>query len=311
MSKTLIWMQTGGCGGDSMALLCAERPSLEDLLGQYQIEVLWHPSLTAQRSFAQVLAAQRQNPQLDILCVEGSLLLGPMGTGAFDAWHGIPKIQLVQELADQARYVVAVGTCSAHGGVQAASENPTDCTGLQFFRAESGGLLGSEWRSRAGLPVINLPGCPTHPNTISKVLALLAQDTPLELDHLNRPTLLYSTLVHQGCTRNEYHEYDIEEVNLGGRGCMFFNLGCQGPMTSASCNTELWNGISSKTRAGVPCVGCTSPHFPQERPFFVTEKIGHIPKMLPLGVARAKYMAYKNLAKAAAPERVVARDMEI
>ena len=46
------------------------------------------------------------------------------------------------------------------------------------------------------------------------------------------------------------------------------------------------------------------------RDLFVTPKIGVVPKFLPLGVARAKYMAYKNLARAAAPERVVKREME-
>ena len=91
---------------------------------------------------------------------------------------------------------------------------------------------------------------------------------------------------------------------------MFFSLGCRGPQTVAPCNTELWNGHSSKTRAGVPCFGCTSPSFPPDGDLFSTPRIGAIPKFLPLGVVRAKYMAYKNLARAAAPERVVNREME-
>ena len=60
----------------------------------------------------------------------------------------------------------------------------------------------------------------------------------------------------------------------------------------------------------MPCFGCTAPDFPPNRDLFVTPKIGAVPKFLPLGVARAKYMAYKNLARAAAPERVVNREME-
>jgi len=158
--------------------------------------------------------------------------------------------------------------------------------------------------------VINLAGCPTHPTTITRSLAMIAQGLPLELDGLNRPRAFYGSTVHQGCTRNEYHEYNLEETQLGGRGCLFFNLGCRGPQTVAPCNSELWNGQNSKTRAGVPCFGCTSPDFPANRDLFVTPKIGVVPKFLPLGVARAKYMAYKNLARAAAPERVVKREME-
>lgn len=306
----LVWMQTGACSGDSMALLCADRPAVENL-GQYGLCLLWHPSLTAEYGLGHVLEAIRAGREtLDILCIEGSLMTGPNGTGMYDAWKGQAKIDIVRELAPRARHVVAMGTCAAFGGVHAAGPNPTDCTGLQFYKAEPGGLLGSEWRSRSGQPVINVAGCPAHPNTMTKVLAMLAEGEVLELDALNRPKTFFGSLVHQGCTRNEYHEYDIEDDKLGGRGCMFFSLGCRGPQTLAPCNTELWNGVSSKTRVGVPCFGCTSPDFPSSRDLFVTPKIGVLPKFLPLGVARAKYMAYKNLARAAAPERVVNREME-
>lgn len=309
--KNLVWFQAGACSGDSMALLCADRPSLEGLLGQYDIDLLWHPSLTAERRFGEVLAMLRGGAlPLDILCVEGSLMTGPDGSGCYDTWKGQPKIDIVRELASMATHVVAMGTCAAYGGVHAAGPNPTDCLGLQFLRSTPGGLLGADWRSRSGQPVINVAGCPAHPNTMTKTLALLAAGQTLALDDFNRPREFFASLVHQGCTRNEYHEYHIEEESFGGRGCMFFSLGCHGPQTTAPCNTELWNGFSSKTRAGVPCFGCTSPSFPLPNDLFVTPKIGSVPKFLPLGVARAKYMAYKNLARAAAPDRVVNREME-
>lgn len=308
---TLLWMQTGACSGDSMALLCAAQPSIEQLLQQQHLQLLWHPSLSADTSFGAVLQQVLQgHVTLDILCIEGSLMTGPNGSGLFDTWQGQAKIRIVKQLAERARYVVAAGTCAAFGGVHAAPPNPTDCTGLQFLRDTPGGLLRADWRSRSGLPVINLAGCPVHPETLTQTLSLLATDTALPLDHLQRPLAFFGSMVHQGCTRNEYHEYDIEDTAPGGRGCLFFNLGCQGPMTLAPCNTELWNGQSSKTRAGVPCFGCTSPAFPRDQNLFVTEKIGHVPRILPLGVGRARYMAYKNLAKAAAPERVVRQEME-
>jgi hydrogenase small subunit len=307
----IVWMQTGACSGDSMALLCADRPSLENLLEQYDVRLLWHPSLTSDTRFGPVLDALLTGREtLDILCIEGSLLTGPNGSGLYDTWKGTAKIEIVRQLAGLARHVVAVGTCASFGGVHAAPPNPTDCTGLQFLQSTPGGLLGEAWRGGAGQPVINIAGCPTHPNTITKVLAMLADNTPIELDEYNRPTAFFSSLVHQGCTRNEYHEYDAEDNVLGGRGCMFFSLGCRAPLTLAPCNVDLWNGRSSKTRAGVPCFGCTSPDFPPDRDLLVTPKIGAVPKTLPLGVSRARYMAYKNLAKAAAPERVVKRDME-
>ncbi|HNH35852.1 MAG TPA: NADH:ubiquinone oxidoreductase [Rhodocyclaceae bacterium] len=307
---TLFWLQTGACSGDTMALLCADSPALESLLDNYGIHLLWHPSLSAGRFGAALEAVRAGTAPLDILCIEGSLVTGPDGTGLCDTWHGRAKIEIVRELAARARHVVAMGTCAAFGGVHAAPPNPSDCTGLQFERDRPGGLLGAGWRSPEGRPVINVAGCPAHPETMSKVLAMLASGMPLELDALQRPAAFFGSLVHQGCTRNEYHEYDMEDHVPGGRGCMFFNLGCQGPLTLAPCNTDLWNGRSSKTRAGVPCFGCTSPGFPRDGDLFATPRIGDVPRVLPLGVARAGYLAYKNLAKSAAPERVVKRKME-
>lgn len=309
----LLWIQTGACSGDTMSLLNADSPSLESLVNGGAIELLWHPSLSdapASRLQRLIAAIEAGEQALDILCVEGSMITGPYGTGMFDSYRGRPKFDIVRSLAHKARYVVAVGTCATFGGIPAAPPNPTDCTGLQYDGEKEGGLLAPEWRSGAGLPVINLSGCPTHPLTITRTLAMLATGVPLELDHLKRPKAFFASMVHQGCTRNEYHEYDMEDNQLGGRGCMFFDLGCQGPTTIANCNSELWNNRSSKTRAGVPCFGCTSPDFPRNGDLFKTEKIGSVPVNLPLGVSRAQYMAYKNLAKAAAPQRVKDRDME-
>ncbi len=65
---------------------------------------------------------------------------------------------------------------------------------------------------------------------MTKTLAMIASGIILQLDELNRPREFFSTLVHQGCTRNEYHEYDVEESEFGTNGCMFFNLGCKGPI---------------------------------------------------------------------------------
>lgn len=311
---TLLWLQTGACSGDTMSLLNADSPSVERLVSNGSLDILWHPSLTAKPAGAlgELIAAIEAGTQsLDILCVEGSLITGPYGTGMFDSYRGRPKIEIARALAQRARHVVAVGTCSAFGGIPAAPPNPTDCVGLQFDRERPGGMLPPEWRSSSGYPVINLAGCPVHPNTITRSLAQLAQDQPLELDFLNRPRAFFSSTVHQGCTRNEYHEYDIEEKDFGGRGCLFFNLGCQGPNTLANCNSDLWNRRSSKTRAGVPCFGCTSPGFPRDGDLFRTEKIGAVPVALPLGVSRAHYMAYKNLAHAATPLRIKNRDMDV
>jgi hydrogenase small subunit len=193
------------------------------------VELLWHPSLSHghARRFDQLVDAILAGEQpLDILCVEGSIITAPRGTGLCDPYRGRGKMDLVRDLAERAGVVVAMGTCAAFGG---HARRPTPRTASACSSTmPSRGLLAPDWRSRRGLPVINVAGCPAHPHTMTQTLAALALGLPLPLDGLNRPASHFSTVVHQGCTRNEYHEYDIEDTQPGDRACLFFNLGCQG-----------------------------------------------------------------------------------
>ncbi len=305
---TMLWLQAGSCSGDTMSLLGAQDPDVSQLLKLNHIDLLWNASLSSEPMrvlHERVDAILDDRLALDILCIEGSIITGPVGTGMYDRYRrGVGKHQIIAQLAEKARHVVAMGTCAAYGGVPAAPPNPTDCVGLQFTHQEPGGLLPAAWRARGGLPVINVSGCPAHPAAIVGTLSFLAAGLPLPLDAINRPMPWFNVPVHSGCSRNEYHEYDVEDTELGGDACLFFNLGCKGPVTRSICNTELWNGRNSKPRAGVPCFGCTGPNFPQDANLFVTQKLGNIPLKLPEGVNRANYMAYKQLAKQAVPRRL-------
>ncbi|MFH1723433.1 MAG: NADH:ubiquinone oxidoreductase [Elusimicrobiota bacterium] len=308
MSLTLYWMQTGCCSGDSMSLLNTESPNLVEALSLLDVDVLWHPSLSNptlndRHELHEHLLLGRK--PLDILCVEGAVLRGPGGTGMYDTVDGKPKKNLVSALAKRAQYVVAVGTCASFGGIVADGE--VEATGLQFHKTEKGGFLGKDFTAGSGLPVINLAGCPVHCEAVVGALSALAAGTPLDLDDYHRPVQWYGMVVHQGCTRNEYHEYRVEEKDFGEKGCLFFHMGCQGPLTYGPCNKLLWNRRSSKTRVGVPCHGCTQPDFPKRHPFFETRNIEGIPIDLPDGVKRAHYMVYKGMAAVASPERLKKR----
>jgi hydrogenase small subunit len=308
MSRTLYWLQAGACGGDTWSLLNLESPDLVELTELLGLEVLYHPSLSnlSPGEHARLVddLATGTVP-LDFLCVEGSILQGPGGTGLYDALGGRPKKDLLTRLAARAGHVIAVGTCASFGGLSADGESHG--TGLQFHKGEKGGFLGADFLSRAGAPVINLPGCPTHCEVISSALSALSTGQPPQLNELNAPLEHYGLLVHQGCMRNEYHEYRVEEREFGERGCLFFHRGCRGPLAYGPCNKLLWNRRSSKTRAGVPCVGCTEPTFPRSEPFFTTRALAEIPLELPDGIDRAHYLAYKGMAAAAAPERLKKR----
>ncbi|MBF0179343.1 MAG: NADH:ubiquinone oxidoreductase [Magnetococcales bacterium] len=312
MSLTLYWMQNGGCGGDTMSFLNVEAPNLPDLLQQLDIDLLWHPSLvtdTPKTRRERIEALLRGQTPLDILVIEGAVLRGPASTGMYDTFLGQPKKDLVVRLAQQARFTIALGTCASFGGF--GVDEYVQSAGLQFIKDQPGGLLGSDYRSRSGLPVINLAGCPCHPEVLSGTLAALTTGVPLPLDDLHRPLAWYGMLVHQGCTRNEYHEYRMEENDFGQKGCLFFHKGCHGPLAGGPCNKLLWNRRSSKTRAGVPCFGCTNPDFPSSYPFFETRHIEDIPIALPNGINRAHYLVYKTMAAAAAPARLKRRETEI
>lgn len=312
MSVTMYWLQCGGCGGDSMSLLNAESPDLVEMLALADLRVLWHPSLSSAspREHQALLDSLLEGKEpLDILCLEGAIVRGPSGTGMFDVHNGKPRKDLVAGLAQRARHVVAVGTCASFGGVGAGGE--IEACGAQFLGYEKGGFLGESFVAAGGLPVINLPGCPCHCDVVVSVLSALAAGEPVELGEYNMPELWYGLLVHQGCTRNEYHEYRVEEQDFGEKGCLFFHMGCHGPLAYGPCNKVLWNRRSSKTRAGVPCFGCTRPDFPQSYAFFRTENIEGVPKQLPDGVDRAHYLAYKGMAAAAAPQRLRARKTRV
>lgn len=308
MSYNLYWLQCGGCGGDTWSFFNAESPNIVELFNFSDIELLWHPSLSVNRLKNQqeinesLLAGEIP---LDILCIEGSILRGPGGTGMYDEICGKPKKDLVASLAKRAKYILAVGTCASFGGIGVNTE--IEATGLQFIKGEKGGFLGKEFKSGSGLAVINLPGCPCHCDILVGTLAAIASGTPLEFSEYNTPLEWYSMMVHQGCTRNEYHEYRVEDRKFGEKGCMFFHLGCHGPLVHGPCNKLLWSKRSSKTRVGVPCFGCTRPDFPQHYPFFETRNIEGIPIELPEGISRAHYMAYKGMAAAAAPQRLTTR----
>ena len=295
-----------------MAFLSSEHPSLPDLLGNLDVDVLWHPSLSniSAVEHEKMLAAIESGEQpLDILVIEGSIVRGPGGTGMFDLFRGLPKKDLVARLAGLANVVVAAGTCASFGGIGSTGE--IEATGLQFHRADLGGFLGAGFRSRAGLPVINLPGCPVHCDVVAGTLGAYVFGVPIPLTKFNTPQQWYGLLVHQGCVRNEYHEYRVEERDFGEKGCLFFHLGCRAPLTHGPCNKLLWNGRSSKTAVGVPCFGCAQPDFPRPYPFFESRNIAGVPIDLPEGVDRAHYLAYKGMAAAAAPNRLKERKTRV
>jgi len=312
MSYRVLWLQSGGCGGCSLSLLNAESPDLLTTLAINDIELLWHPSLSeaGTAEFLQLLEDIEQGRQkLDALCLEGSVMMGPNGSGRFHRLAGTrrPMFDVIRSLAGQARHCLAIGQCAAFGGITLAGSNPGEATGLGYHIAEPGGLLGVDWRSRSGLPVINIAGCPTHPGWVLDVLCQLAAGDFHEshIDELNRPRAVTDHLVHHGCPRNEFYEYKASAEKPSDLGCMMEHMGCLGTQARADCNIRPWNGGGSCLRGGYACINCTAPGFEEPgHPFTETPKIAGIPVGLPTDMPKAWFVALASLSKAATPQRL-------
>ena len=280
-------------------------------LGRFGIRLLWHPSLS-EESGSEVVdilesVASGETP-LDILCIEGSILRGPDGTGLCNrlAGSGTTMLEWARMLAPRAGHCIAVGTCASYGGIHAALPDPTDACGLQYEGSETGGALGSDFRSRSGMPVINVAGCAPHPGWIMETIAALSMGDfdESDLDALGRPKFFAKSLAHHGCERNEYYEFKASAEKFSDLGCLMEHLGCKATQAVGDCNQRAWNGTGSCTHGGFSCIACTSPNFEQNDRFLETPKVGGIPVGLPLDMPKAWFVALAALSKSATPDRV-------
>jgi len=165
----IVWLTAGlSCDGDSVSVTNAEQPSIEDVLlgaipGIPKVH-LHNPVLAYEvgddfmKYFYQ---AERGEIDPFVLVVEGSIPNEDIKTEGYWAAQGtdsktgqpIKTTEWIDRLAPKALAVVAAGTCATYGGIHAMAGNPTGCMGLADY-------LGWDWRSKAGLPVVNVPGCP-------------------------------------------------------------------------------------------------------------------------------------------------------
>jgi ferredoxin hydrogenase small subunit len=302
----ILWLQAGGCGGCTMAALAADDIGFTRSLDRLGARLLWHPALSAKGggSVLSLLedAASGRVP-VDALCIEGAVL-----PGRFHMLAGSsrPMADWIAAIAARARWVVAVGSCAAYGGMSAAEGATTGAGGLQYDDSRPGGLLGEDFRSAAGAPVINVAGCAPHPGWLVETLAALVVDGQAgPLDALGRPRAFADHLAHHGCGRNEFYEFKASATRPSERGCMMENLGCKATQASGDCNLRRWNGFGSCTDGGYACIACTSPGFQDPgAPFQETPKIAGIPVGLPVDMPKAWFVALAALSKSATPARV-------
>lgn len=284
----VLWTPDGmSCDGDTVSVTAASLPSIEDLvMGAI-------PGLPKIHLHNRVLAPQNgldyMKPWFDaaegkldpfVLVVEGSIpnedikeegYWAAIGTDP-ETGQPITLSTWIDRLAPRAMAVVAAGTCATYGGIHAMQGNPTGCMGLADY-------LGWDWRSKAGLPVVNVPGCPVQPdNMMETLLYLLYQVAGLApmipLDENFRPTWLFGKTVHEGCDRGSYYEQGDFAHEYGSPKCLV-KIGCWGPVVNCNVTKRGWmDGIGGCPNVGGICIGCTMPGFPDKFMPFMDEPPG-------------------------------------
>ena len=168
----------------------------------------------------------------------------------------------IDRLTPRAAAVLAMGTCAAFGGIPAMRGNPTGAMGLRDY-------LGAGWRSRAGLPLVNLPGCPVQPDNITEtllalVLAVSRMAPSLELDEQGRPERLFGRTVHESCDRAGLADGGRFAEEFGQSGCLV-KLGCAGQVVKCNVPIRGWvGGVGGCPNVGGICMACTMPGFPDK-----------------------------------------------
>ena len=215
----VLWVTVGlSCEGDSVAMTSAVNPSLEDIITGAipgMPKVVIHNQVIAYEVGHDFIQPwfDAQEGKLDpfVLVIEGSL--GNEKINGDGYWTGfgvnpetgqpIPVNEWIDRLSDKAAAIVAVGTCATYGGIPAMKNNPTGAMGVRDY-------LGWNWKSKAGIPIVNIPGCPAQPDNMTEMLVnlvfALAGMAPVpELDDAGRPVCCSAARSREGCNRAGFY----------------------------------------------------------------------------------------------------------
>lgn len=270
----VFWIQGQGCTGCSVTLLNSVHPSIADVLLKV-ISLEFHPTVMAaegESAYEHMLNVASNYKGQYIFAVEGAIPLAHDGKCCVVAEADHREITMTEasrELAANAAAVLAVGTCAAYGGIPAAKGSETEAMGVGAYLKREGIFT----------PVINIPGCPPHPDWIVGTigLALQALSTGMldvfasrELDVTGRPKAFYGRNVHMNCPYLEYFESGKMCSTMTDKDGCRYQLGCKGPKSGCDSFERQWNNHTNWCVNNATCIGCTSYNFPDGKsPFYV------------------------------------------
>lgn len=250
----VIWLHMAECTGCSESLLRSDTPTIDSLIFEH-ISLEYHETIMAASGWQaeHTLENSMQKHKGNyILMVEGGIPMGKTENYLTVGGHGKTGYSIAKEACENAKAILAIGTCSSFGGIQAANPNPSNAKPLSKVTNKT---------------IINVPGCPpSEKNIVGNVLQFLLFKEAPALDVYNRPKWAYGLRIHDLCERRGHFDAGefVEQFGDEGakNGYCLYKVGCKGPYTFNNCSRERFNShISWPIQAGHGCIGCSEPDF--------------------------------------------------
>lgn len=250
----VIWLHMAECTGCSESLLRSDTPTIDSLIFEH-ISLEYHETIMAASGWQaeQTLEnSMKKHKGNYILMVEGGIPTGDTENYLTLGAHGKTGYSIAKEACENAKAILAIGTCSSFGGIQAANPNPSNAKALSKVTNKT---------------IINVPGCPpSEKNIVGNVLQFLLFKQAPALDVYNRPKWAYGLRIHDLCERRGHFDAGEFVEHFGDEGAKngycLYKVGCKGPYTFNNCSKERFNShISWPIQAGHGCIGCSEPDF--------------------------------------------------
>jgi len=254
----VIWLEGQDCAGCSISFTQILNPPASTIILE-KISLRYHETVMASSGhLAEKVYHDTVKEGGYVLVVEGSV---PTADDRFCMVGGRPFKAILEEAANRAGAIIAVGACASYGGIPKA----TLSKGVGLDKA------------LPGKAVINLPTCPVHPDHLAgTVLYFLTTGKVPPLDKIGRPLIYFSESIHDNCRRRAHFDANrfLEDWNNPEQKewCLA-KKGCKGPLAKSDCPIRRWNdGINFCIDCGAPCMGCAEPEFYEDMsPLYTAE----------------------------------------
>ncbi len=249
----VVWLHFQECTGCTESLLRSSHPDIGSLILDV-ISLDYHETVMASAGHQAEEQLQKTIKDYEgkfICVVEGGI--PTKDGGIYCKISGHTAMDILADVAPKAAVVIAIGSCAAFGGIQAADPNPTGAVGVKDLIS--------------GTPIINVPGCPPNPVAfLGTILHYLTFKRLPETDYLGRPLFAFGRKIHDHCERRAHFDEGRFAEQFGDAGhkagyCLY-KVGCKGPETYNNCPTARFNDVGVwPVSVGHGCIGCSEPAF--------------------------------------------------